>query len=216
MVLVSVSALSGLYSILNTTEQESILVTGLKPTDATVKVWANYWVYGDDCESYSYDMFGQKAHRGGKITTFFTPSNDVSDDRYQFTVPYSTYTNSKNCVVELRDIKVEAYNAFDTVGFAQLRIHQSGTKYYNKPIGLDSTIEAKKCEPFYSAKYNRWTNGFGCFYYVNGEKKSKDQEFNAETVYFDFSQFSSDTVIHYDILAGKEYRSTPLDPETGK
>ncbi|WP_171052203.1 hypothetical protein [Vibrio sp. Hep-1b-8] len=216
LVLVSVSALSGLYSILNTTEQESILVTGLKPTDATVKVWANYWVYGDDCESYSYDMFGQKAHRGGKITTFFTPSNDVSDDRYQFTVPYSTYTNSKNCVVELRDIKVEAYNAFDTVGFAQLRIHQSGTKYYNKPIGLDSTIEAKKCEPFYSAKYNRWTNGFGCFYYVNGEKKSKDQEFNAETVYFDFSQFSSDTVIHYDILAGKEYRSTPLDPETGK
>ncbi|MEF1286057.1 hypothetical protein [Vibrio brasiliensis] len=47
MVLVSVSALSGLYSILNTTEQESILVTGLKPTDATVKVWANYWVDGD-------------------------------------------------------------------------------------------------------------------------------------------------------------------------
>ncbi|MGD8123073.1 hypothetical protein [Vibrio sp. TRT 2004] len=216
LVLVSVSALSGLYSILNTTEQESILVTGLKPTDATVKVWANYWVYGDDCESYSYDMFGQKAHRGGKITTFFTPSNDVSDDRYQFTVPYSTYTNSENCVVELRDIKVEAYNAFDTVGFAQLRIYQSGTDYNNKPIGLDSTIEAKKCEPFYSAKYNRWTNGFGCFYYVNGEKKSKDQEFNAESVYFDFSQFNSDTVIHYDILAGEEYRSTPLDPQTGK
>ncbi|MGD8119271.1 MULTISPECIES: hypothetical protein [unclassified Vibrio] len=47
LVLVSVSALSGLYSILNTTEQESILVTGLKPTDATVKVWANYWVDGD-------------------------------------------------------------------------------------------------------------------------------------------------------------------------
>ncbi|WP_171052204.1 hypothetical protein [Vibrio sp. Hep-1b-8] len=217
LVLVSVSALSGLYSILNTTEQESILVTGLKPTDATVKVWANYWVYGDDCESYSYDMFGQKAHRGGKITTFFTPSNDVSDDRYQFTVPYSTYTNSKNCVVELRDIKVEAYNAFDTVGFAQLRIYQSGTKYYNKPIDLNSAIKAKNCDAFlHQWKDKTWSGGLGCHYSVNGEKISKKQEFNAETVYFDFSQFNSDTVIHYDILAGEEYRSTPLDPQTGK
>ncbi|MGD8121739.1 hypothetical protein [Vibrio sp. TRT 2004] len=134
-----------LYSAQNSNPQESIRVAGSKPTDATVKVWANYWVYGDDCESYSYDMFGQKAHRGGKITTFFTPSNDVSDDRYQFTVPYSTYTSSKNCVVELRDIKVEAYNAFDTVGFAQLRIYQSGTDYNNKPLELTSQVEARDC-----------------------------------------------------------------------
>ncbi|MGY5615445.1 hypothetical protein ACXHQ6_20285, partial [Vibrio brasiliensis] len=54
-----------LYSAQNANPQESIRVAGSKPTDATVKVWANYWVYGDDCESYSYDMFGQKAHRGG-------------------------------------------------------------------------------------------------------------------------------------------------------
>ncbi|MEF1286127.1 hypothetical protein QTN94_20060, partial [Vibrio sp. M250220] len=131
-------------------------------------------------------------------------------------IPFQQYQDSFDCEVTLGDITVQAYNAFDTVGFAQLRIYQSGTKYYNKPIGLDSTIEAKKCEPFYSAKYNRWTNGFGCFYYVNGEKKSKDQEFNAESVYFDFSQFNSDTVIHYDILAGENYRTAPLDQETGK
>ncbi|MEF1286095.1 hypothetical protein QTN94_19885 [Vibrio sp. M250220] len=206
-----------LYSAQNANPQESIRVAGSKPTDATVKVWANYWVYGDDCESYSYDMFGQKAHRGGKITTFFTPSNDVSDDRYQFTVPYSTYTNSKNCVVELRDIKVEAYNAFDTVGFAQLRIHQSGTNYKDRQIDLNSAIKAKNCDAFlHQWKDKTWSGGLGCHYSVNGEKISKKQEFNAETVYFDFSQFNSDTVIHYDILAGEEYRSTPLDPQTGK
>jgi len=216
LLLVSVSVLSGLYSILNTSEQESIRVAGSKPTDATVKVWANYWVYGDNCEAYSYDMFGRKAHQGGKITTFFTPNEVDSDDRYEFDVPYSSYTNSNNCIVELRDIKVEAYNAFDTVGFGQLRIYQSGTDYDNKPLGLSSQIESRACEPFYSPKYNRWTNGFGCYYYVNGEKISKEQEFNAETVYFDFSQFNSDTVIHYDILAGENYRSTPLDPQTGR
>jgi len=216
LLLVSVSVLSGLYSILNTSEQESIRVVGSKPTDATVKVWANYWVHGDDCEAYSYDMFGRKAHQGGKITTFFTPNEVDSDDRYEFDVPYSSYTNSNNCTVELRDIKVEAYNAFDTVGFAQLRVYQSGNDYDNKPLDLSSQIESRACEPFYSPKYNRWTNGFGCYYYVNDEKISKEQEFNAETVYFDFSQFNSDTVIHYDILAGEEYRSTPLDPETGK
>ena len=144
MILVSVSALSGLYLILNTTEQESIRVVGSKPTDATVKVWANYWVHGDDCEAYSYDMFGRKAHQGGKFTTFFTPNEVESDERYEFDVPYSSYTNSKNCIVELRDIKVEAYNLFDTVGFAQLRIYQSGTNYKDRQIDLNSAIKANK------------------------------------------------------------------------
>ncbi|MGY5615275.1 hypothetical protein ACXHQ6_19350, partial [Vibrio brasiliensis] len=133
------------------------------------------------------------------------------------TVPYSTYTNSKNCVVELRDIKVEAYNAFDTVGFAQLRIYQSGTDYNNKPLDLTSKIEARDCNSrFYQWSKDIWKGITGCYYFVNKKKISETSQTNAETVYFDFSQFSSDTVIHYDILAGKEYRSTPLDPETGK
>ncbi|MCG9750111.1 hypothetical protein L1D54_06440 [Vibrio brasiliensis] len=217
MLLVSVSVLSGLYSILNTSEQKSIRVTGSKPIDATVKVWANYWVYGDDCEAYSYDMFGRKARQGGKITTFFTPNEVDSDDRYEFDVPYSSYTNSNNCTVELRDIKVEAYNLFDAIGFAQLRIYQSGTSYKDRQISLNSAIKAKNCDAFlHQWKDKTWSGGLGCHYYVNDEKKSKEQEFNAETVYFDFSQFNSDTVITYDILAGEEYRSTPLDPETGK
>ncbi len=216
MILVSVGALSGLYSILNTSEQESIRVAGSKPTDATIKVWANYWVHGDDCEAYSYDMFGQKAHQGGKITTFFTPNEVDSDDRYEFEVPYSPYTNSNNCTVELRDIKVEAYNAFDTVGFAQLRIYQSGNDYDNKALDLSSKIEARDCDGhLYEWAKDIWKGVVGCRYFVNNEKLSKASQTNAETVYFDFSQFNSDTVINYDILAGEDYRSTPLDPKTG-
>ncbi|MGY5615459.1 hypothetical protein ACXHQ6_20410, partial [Vibrio brasiliensis] len=133
------------------------------------------------------------------------------------TVPYSTYTNSKNCVVELRDIKVEAYNAFDTVGFAQLRIYQSGTDYNNKPLELTSKIESRGCDSYiFKGLGNVWSGSLGCYLFVNDAKVSQKPNYNAETVYFDFSQFNSDTVIHYDILAGEEYRSTPLDPETGK
>ncbi|MCW8334415.1 hypothetical protein MD483_11335, partial [Vibrio sp. DBSS07] len=113
-------------------------------------------------------------------------------------------------LVELRDIAVEAYNKFDTAGFAQLRIYQSGEAYNNKPLDLDIKVEARNCQPFYSAKYQRWTNGFGCYFYVDDKLKSKDQEFNAETLHFDFSQFNEDTVIHYDILAGDDYRTEPL------
>ncbi|MCG9781468.1 hypothetical protein L1D52_03805 [Vibrio brasiliensis] len=217
MILVSVSTLSGLYSILNTSEEKSIRVAGSKPNDATVKVWANYWVYGDDCEAYSYDMFGKKAHQGGKITTFFTPNEVDSDERYEFDVPYSSYTNSNNCTVELRDIKVEAYNAFDTVGFAQLRIYQSGNDYDNKALDFNSKIEARDCNGhLYEWAKDIWKGIIGCRYVVNNEKLSKASQTNAETVYFDFSQFNSDTVITYDILAGEDYRSTPLDPQTGR
>ena len=216
LIMVLVSVLSGLYLIQNTSKQESIRVAGSKPTDATVKVWANYRVHGDNCEAYSYDMFGHKAHQGGKITTFFTPNEVDSDDRYEFEVPYSHYTNSNNCTVELRDIKVEAYNAFDTVGFAQLRIYQSGTNYDNKALDLSSQIESRDCDSYiFKGLGNVWSGSLGCYLFVNDDKVSQKPNYNAETVYFDFSQFNSETVIHYDILAGENYRSTPLDPKTG-
>lgn len=41
-------------------------------------------------------------------------------------------------------------------------------------------------------------------------RKSKNQEFNAYSAYYNFSEFKNDTVIHYDILAGENYRSEPL------
>lgn len=206
-----------LYSTQNANTQDTLRVSGSKPSDAAVKVWANYWVHGDDCEAYSYDMFGRKAHKGGKITTFFTQNDAESDDRYEFKVPYSAYTNSKNCVVELRDIKVEAYNAFDSGGFAQLRIYQSGTNYNNRPIDLSSKIKAKDCDSkIYKSLRKVWAGSIGCFYFVDDKKLSEGSQTNAEKVYLDFSQFNHDTVIHYDILAGDDYRSTSLDPQTGK
>ena len=52
--------------------KSSIRIAGIKPIDANIKAWANYWVTGDDCQAYSYDMFGRKAYRGGKRTERFT------------------------------------------------------------------------------------------------------------------------------------------------
>ncbi|MGY2572705.1 hypothetical protein [Vibrio sp. C8] len=109
-----------------TPPQTYIRLSGVKPTDATIKAWANYIASGDECESYSYDMFGQKAHQGWGNYHFFTQNFAEDDDHYELRVPYSTYTDTQSCIIELRDISVEVYNAFDSVGFAQLRIYQAG------------------------------------------------------------------------------------------
>ncbi|NIY91410.1 hypothetical protein [Vibrio diazotrophicus] len=207
----------GAHSASNTPPQTYIRLSGIKPADSTIKAWANYIASGDDCESYSYDMFGQKAHQGGKITTFFTQNFAEDDDHYELRIPYNTYTDTQNCIVELRDITVEAYNAFDSVGFAQLRIYQAGDRYNNKPIDLSSKIEAKDCNShLYQWSKGVWKGVIGCYYFTNDKKLSKESETNAEKVYFDFSQFNDDTIIHYDIIAGKNYRIEALDPQTGK
>ncbi len=216
VVLVS-GAYWGVQSASTTLPQAYIRLSGIKPADATIKAWANYIASGDECESYSYDMFGQKAHQGGKITTFFTENFAEDDDHYELRVPYTAYTDTQNCIIELRDITVEAYNAFDSVGFAQLRIYQAGDRYNNQPINLSSTINAKDCDAdIYKGLRKIWVGSIGCYFYVNDKKTSKKPEFNAETIYFDFSQFNDDTVITYNILAGDDYRQEPVDPNTGQ
>lgn len=111
-------------------------------------------------------------------------------------------------------MEVKLTNDFDTVGFANLRIHRAGTDYYNKPLNLSSKIEAKKCNSYiFKGLGNVWSGSLGCYYYINGKKISKNQEFNAEYVHFDFSEFTDETIIHYDILEGENYRSEPLDPQ---
>ena len=115
-------------------------------------------------------------------------------------------------------MEVKLTNAFDTVGFANLRIYQSGTDYDNKPLELTSKIEARDCRARYYEDLKKWSSGLACSFYTNGKLKDRKSDlvvFNAYTVYFNFSQFNSETVIHYDILAGENYRSTPLDPKTG-
>ncbi|RJX68615.1 hypothetical protein DZ860_16595 [Vibrio sinensis] len=197
--------------------QPFIRISGAKPDDATVKAWANYGVKGDECESYSYDLFGRKAFRGGKSTVFF-PKNHADDvNQFEIRIPYKTYTNSDNCIVELRDVTVEAYNLFDTVGFAQLRIAKADNTYRKGTIELKEQITAKNCNgKLYQWSKNIWKGIIGCQYFVSEKQISKKSETNAKSVYFDFSQFNDETIINYDILAGENYRSTPLDPQTGE
>ncbi|TVO39453.1 hypothetical protein [Vibrio algivorus] len=194
-----------------------IRIAGQKPADAKVKVWADYWVGGTDCESYSYDMFGRKAHQGGKMTRELTDDFAKTDDVYELRVPYANYIDSKHCTVKLASIIVEAHNAFDTAGFAQLRIYQAGNDYDNKAINLNSKIEAKECDSsIFKSIRKVWAGAIGCYLFINEKKISSEPNYNAETVYFYFSQFNDETVINYDILAGKDYRSEPLDPKTGE
>ena len=193
-----------------------ITVSGKKPTGSTVKSWVDYTVSGEECETYSYDMFGKKAYKGGGFTKRFTHNFSGDENYYDLRIPYTSYVDKHNCIVELDSINVEFYNPFDTVGFAQLRIYQAGNDYNNKPIPLDSKIEARDCEPFYIEKLNRSTNGNYCTFYVNEKRKGNEHEFSYFNINFDFTQFNEETVIHYDILAGDDYRSTPLDPKTGK
>ncbi|MGY2572706.1 hypothetical protein ACRQQK_02985, partial [Vibrio sp. C8] len=151
---------------------------------------------------------------GGKITTFFTQNFAEDDNHYELRVPYTTYKDAQNCIIELRDITVEAYNAYDSVGFAQLRIYQAGDRYNNKPIDLSSKIEAKDCNGhLYQWSKGVWKGIIGCYYFTDDKKLSKESETNAEKVYFDFSQFNDDTVITYNILAGDDYRSEPVEPQ---
>ncbi len=152
-------------------DKSFIRISGEKPVDANMKAWANYWVTGDECESYSYGLFGRKAYRGGKSTERFTQNYASDSNRYELRVPYQTYTDSQHCIVELRDITIEAYNEFDTVGFAQLRIYQAGTEYYNKPVDLNSKIEATDCDgKLYQWSKDIWKGIIGCIYVVNGKK----------------------------------------------
>ncbi|MGY5537814.1 hypothetical protein [Vibrio brasiliensis] len=197
-------------------DEPYITISGIKPPDATIDAWAIWGASGPQCgaKTWSADS-GWSSGADVKWHVTYNFSNDPN--RYELRIPFQQYQDSFDCELTLGDITVQAYNAFDTVGFAQLLIYQSGTKYYNKPIDLNSAIKAKNCDAFlHQWKDKTWSGGLGCHYSVNGEKISKKQEFNAESVYFDFSQFNSDTVIQYDILAGENYRTAPLDPENGK
>lgn len=105
-----------------------IIISGKKPIDSYLEVWTHFWVTGDECEAYSYDLFGQKSHKGGKISQKITHNFAKDDSKYEFRIPYQTYKNSQGCMVELRDFSIQAHNSFGSAGFAQLRVSQAGKK----------------------------------------------------------------------------------------
>ncbi|MGD8231730.1 hypothetical protein [Vibrio sp. TRT 1302] len=199
-------------------EEPYMVIAGKKPSDAKISIRVNYFGRGESCSGWSWNEGSGKVNTGIYNESFKFEHNFSSDDNfYELRIPYQPRQPERGCITYLSNMEVELTNAFDTVGFANLRIKKAGKDYYNKPLALTSKIEAKDCNSrLYQWSKDVWKGITGCYYFVNKKKISETSETNAESVYFDFSQFNSDTVIHYDILAGEEYRSTPLDPQTGK
>lgn len=195
-----------------------MVIGGKKPVDAIISVRVNYFGRGESCSGWSWNA-GSGEVKKGIYNQSFKFEHNFSDDEssYELRVPYQPAEPEKNCITTLSDMEVEVTNAFDTVGFAKLRIYQAGNDYDDKAISLGSKIESKSCDAYiFKGLGNIWSGSIGCYLFVNEKKISKVPNYNVETLYFDFSQFGDDTVIHYDILAGENYRSEPLDPQTGK
>ncbi|MCZ4371296.1 hypothetical protein O4H50_05785 [Vibrio diazotrophicus] len=195
-----------------------MVIAGKKPADASISVRVNYFGRGESCSGWSWNAGSGEVRKGIYNQSFRFEHNFSEDEtRYELRVPYKPREPEKNCITTLSDMEVELTNAFDTVGFANLRINKAGKEYYNKPLDVNTIIEAKDCGgKLYKWSKDIWKGIIGCIYVINDNEISKQSETNAESVYFDFSQFNDDTVIHYDILAGENYRSEPLDPTTGK
>ncbi|HBH7918722.1 TPA: hypothetical protein ACN306_004754 [Vibrio parahaemolyticus] len=191
-------------------DEPYIAIKGRKPVDATAKARGAFWVTGDECESYSYDLFGRKAHRGGKIDRKYTQDFSSDPNFYELRIPYKSVVDSSHCIIELRDISVSFENDFS--GFGLLRIYQPMEHIYKYALPTDSVLEAKDCNAVISKLLDEWSGRNRCVHYVNGKKNGSS---NPENVNFDFTKFSGDTVIRYDVYAGKHYRSEPLDPVAG-
>ncbi|NIY91407.1 hypothetical protein [Vibrio diazotrophicus] len=200
----------------DSSDEPYIAIKGKKPADATIDAWVIFGSSGQDCKAKTFSASNGWSS-GADVKWHITHNFSTDPKQYELRIPYQGYRDSLDCDVTLGDITVQAYNRFDSVGFAQLRIYQAGDDYDNKPIAINSKVTAKDCDAFiHKWKDNTFSGGLGCYLFVNEKKISKEPNYNAETVYFDFSQFNDDTVIHYDIIAGKNYRSEPLDPKTGK
>ncbi|EGQ8222759.1 hypothetical protein [Vibrio cholerae] len=198
-------------------DESYITITGKKPKDAKIDAWAIWGASGDGCKARTFSFSNVKWSKGANVKWHITQDFSTDSNRYELRVPYQKYHDSLDCDVELGRVIVQAYNAFDTVGFAQLRIYNP-TSTDDKSLPFNSLIEARDCRARYYEDLDEWSTGLACSFYTNGKIRDKRDlvEFNAYTVYYEFSKFNNDTVIHYDILAGENYRSEPLDKEKGR
>ncbi|MBF4274490.1 hypothetical protein, partial [Vibrio anguillarum] len=193
-------------------DESYITITGKKPTDAHIVAWATFWVTGDECKTYSYDMFGRKAHQGGKIDKKYTYNFSDDPSRYELRLPYKSVVDNNNCNIELRDFQVNVLNNFD--GIAGFRAYPQGELPYEKAISTSMIIEARDCNAeFHQGKNDMWDGWFNCEYFVGNKSRLKDVR--PYEFYYDFSQFSDDTIIKFNVLAGENYRSEPLDKKIG-
>ncbi|ELH4197946.1 hypothetical protein ROW36_003572 [Vibrio cholerae] len=199
----------------SSSEDQYIVIRGKKPKDAEVTAYGTFFGGGETCKSFSWSASDGKKRKGGKADILFEHNFSESNDSYELRLPFHNFISS-GCDMKLHQIEVEAKNDFDQVGFAKLRIY-SPTNNYDKVIDMNSIVQAKECNAriWQWASKDRWSGAMTCFYFVNDIIKTNKPESNAYTVYYDFSKFNNDTVIHYDILAGENYRSEPLDKEKG-
>ncbi len=193
-------------------DESYITITGKKPKNSKIDAWAIWGASGDGCKARTFSFSNVKWSKGANVKWHITQDFSTDSNRYELRVPYQKYHDSLDCDVELGRVIVQAYNAFDTVGFAQLRIYNP-TSTDDKSLPFNSLIEARDCRARYYEDLDEWSTGLACSFYTNGKIRDKRDlvEFNAYTVYYDFSKFNNDTVIHYDILAGEDYRAEPLD-----
>ncbi len=195
----------------NHPDEPYITVKGKKPTDATVSAWVTLGAGGDECESYSYDMFGRRAFKGGKIDQKITQDFSTDPNYYELRFPYKTHRDSNNCVVELRDFSLSFKNDFS--GFATLNIYEPMYGIDENVPSLDTLFEAKECNAGTGQNaLKKWLGWIDCNYYSNGKFR---HGMHPEDIELDFTKFTDETVIHYDVYAGEHYRSEPLDPVLG-
>ncbi|PSU86455.1 hypothetical protein C0W35_22300 [Photobacterium kishitanii] len=193
-----------------------ITIKGIKPADTKVDAWAIFGASGKNCKAKTWSAASGWSD-GANVKWHITHNFSTNPEQYELRIPYLQFHDSFDCDVTLGDITVEAKNPLDTDGFAKLRIYQAGNDYDNKQIKLDSKIKAKKCNVVRNNyKNGTWKDYITCVIFADNVNLTKRENIGYNTVFFDFSKFKDDTVIHYDILAGSNYRSTPLEPQNNK
>ncbi|WP_341666201.1 hypothetical protein [Vibrio sp.] len=189
-------------------EDSYISIQGTKPKDAKVKAYGTFYGGGDECKSFFWSASDGKKRSGGKAVLRITHNFASDENHYELRMPYKNFVSS-GCDMKLYDIVVDAENAYDTVGFAELRIYPPIYES-DEVFDIKSKFEARNCRDVYISDLSRWAGGYACDYYVN-EKLEKSKVYNAHSVTIDFTQFTDDTVIQYDIVAGDNYRTEPKE-----
>ncbi|MGR5443461.1 hypothetical protein ACPV47_01060 [Vibrio jasicida] len=185
-----------------------ITIKGLKPEDAKVKAYSTFYGGGGQCKSFSWSALDGKKRKGGKAILLIDHNFSQDESHYELRVPYANFI-SNGCDMKQYNIIVDAENAYDTVGFAELRIYPPRMES-DKFISTKSLLEARNCKVEFFEFRKKWSGGFSCDYYIGGKVK-KEGVFNAYDIRLDFSQFTDDTVIRYDITAGDNYRTEPKE-----
>ncbi|MBN3572413.1 hypothetical protein [Vibrio neptunius] len=189
-------------------EDSYISIQGTKPKDAKVKAYGTFYGGGDECKSFFWSASDGKKRSGGKAVLRITHNFASDESHYELRIPYKNFISS-GCDMKLYSIVVDAENIYDTVGFAELRIYPPIYES-DKVFDIKSKFEANNCEDLYISDLNRWAGGYACDYYIN-EKVKQKEEFNAYSITIDFTQFTDDSVIQYNIVAGDNYRTEPKE-----